>query len=632
MRFIWQRLFPKGSEEVSPWVGLSIGALFLVAVAGVGTAALHCQYKSLTRQSTEHAKTLTRWLARDLTHIQAAGQTNLEYELRQAAREPGVSFLAIIGPDNLITAHSHSTQIGQQAPEIVVAEADNAPIQLGKLADDPSQCVLIASIASSSGTATRSRLIVGLSPTEYAWSQSDILLWSGYVLLAVMGLFLIAYRLLRRSFQPLVVIRNRLLTYNEPVEKSLAALRLNDSFDQLSEAWNHLIEFVDELQEELRQARLTSDVTPALDGYRAERLTELLMQIPFGVVVADEHHKISFANRAACGLLQAPEDGLEEQSISEILGEDLQKTLLSASASSRSGAPSASRWTDHVFEWGHTTTTLRFWSTLCASGSGDYVIFIQDVTQAKEAERARDDFLNHITHELRTPLTNIRAYAETLSQGVIDDERTVRECYNVIMGETSRLSQLVEDMLNISQLEVGTAALKTNEIMVADILRKVVQDNQGAADGKNIDLTLQLPAKLPRIRGDRGRLTEVFNNLIGNAVKYTPNDGRVEIRCAQVQQQVEVAVSDTGIGIDPKDHSKIFDKFYRVNDENVTSIPGTGLGLAIANETVRVHGGTLAVSSAAGEGSTFTVVLPALALDESENSSGTSAHATKEHT
>jgi two-component system phosphate regulon sensor histidine kinase PhoR len=300
------------------------------------------------------------------------------------------------------------------------------------------------------------------------------------------------------------------------------------------------------------------------------------------------------------------------------MDESLRLSLLSPEKAARSGPSLSSRWTDYTFKRIHGDVVLRFWSIASEGGDEETIIFVQDVTQNKEAERARDQFLYHVTHELRTPLTNIRAYAETLSQDVIDDEQTIRECYNVIMGETQRLSRLVEDILNVSQLEVGTARLQASDLKLDKILRTVVQDQQGMADAKNIDLVLYMPSKTPTVRGDKDRLNVVFTNLIGNAIKYTLPGGRVDVRCAVENQRVRIAITDTGIGIDPADQDRIFDKFYRVDHPEVNAVPGTGLGLSIVQETLRVHGGTISVESKRGEGSTFTVTLPALSLDSGQ--------------
>ena len=142
------------------------------------------------------------------------------------------------------------------------------------------------------------------------------------------------------------------------------------------------------------------------------------------------------------------------------------------------------------------------------------------------------------------------------------------------------------------------------------LIRQVVQDNLGAADEKRIDLTLKLPPKTPRLRGDKQRLAVLLGNLIGNAIKYTPSDGRVDVGVSATERLVQISITDTGVGIAANDQSMIFEKFYRAADDAVQAVPGTGLGLAIAREVARLHGGDIRVKSELGKGSTFTVELP----------------------
>jgi signal transduction histidine kinase len=245
-------------------------------------------------------------------------------------------------------------------------------------------------------------------------------------------------------------------------------------------------------------------------------------------------------------------------------------------------------------------------------------VTIEDISQLRETQRARDNFLYHVTHELRTPLTNIHAYAETLTQPGFDDEKTRKECYNVLISETRRLSRLVEDILSISQLEVGTARLDVGEVDLARLVRQMVQDNLGGADEKQIDLTLSLPPKVPKLKGDKQRLSVLINNLLGNAVKYTPAGGKVQVSVEVNGQRVLIAVRDTGIGIAPDDQARVFEKFYRAADDAVQTLPGTGLGLALAREVARLHGGEILLESERGKGSTFTVELPISATEPAE--------------
>jgi len=624
MRALWRRWLQRNGEEISPWVGLSFGALYLGAVAAVGIAAFQVQQSALTEERLRSARAGARWLSRYLAQADADDAGTVGHTVRSAARDAGTTFCAIVSPDGVITAHSDPTMIGRRAEKIRWLDPEELDVRAGVSPDRPDETILAARMVSvsPSGKATLQQLRIGLAARHVPWGQSKLLFWSGYVLLAVLGLYLLAYRLLRRAVQPLAVIRRRLIGYGEPTAEGLLALRLNDSFDQISTSWNRLIDFVSEMQDQLRRSRLVTDVGGAMDGYRSERLTEILMQIPFGVLVVDANRTISFANRAAVGMLGTPGEPLVNTPADAIFDDSLQMVLLSPERAERRGPSPASRWTDHSFKRAHGDVMLRFWSIPSAKGGEEHVLFVQDVTQAKEAERARDVFLYHITHELRTPLTNIRAYAETLSHGVIDDEQTIRECYNVIMGETQRLGRLIEDILNVSQLEVGSARLDIGEVHVDQLVRKVVQDMQAEADAKHIDLLLNLPAKMPRVRGDKERLAVVLNNLIGNAIKYTPEAGRVDVRCAPEDGRLRIAVSDTGIGIDPADQEKIFEKFFRVDAKEVAALPGTGLGLAIVKETVRLHGGSVGVESTPGKGTTFTVVLPAMAVDESETRAG----------
>jgi len=264
------------------------------------------------------------------------------------------------------------------------------------------------------------------------------------------------------------------------------------------------------------------------------------------------------------------------------------------------------------------TPRFRILPTTSNPTSGEAVVTIEDIGQLRESQRARDNFPYHVTHEFRTPLTNIHAYAETLTRPGFDDEQTRKECYNVIISETRRLSRLVEDILSVSQLEVGTARLDLGAVDLLRLLRQMVQDNLGAADEKRIDLTLSVPPKVPKIRGDKQRLSVLLNNLIGNALKYTPTEGAVQVKLECGAHAVSITVRDTGIGIAPDDQAHVFDKFCRAAHEAVQPVPGTGLGLAIAREVARLHGGEIRLRSELGQGSTFIVELPLPAADPAE--------------
>jgi len=183
----------------------------------------------------------------------------------------------------------------------------------------------------------------------------------------------------------------------------------------------------------------------------------------------------------------------------------------------------------------------------------------------------------------------------------------------VISKETRRLSRLVEDILSVSQLELGSIEIVSEEVDLRRLLEEGVRDVRSMASEKDLDLRLVLPAKLEPITGDRDKLAVVFNNLLGNAIKYTPVDGSIIVGCQIEQDAVVITFKDNGFGVDPADHARIFQKFERGTGLHVEAQTGTGIGLFTAREIVRRHGGEIRLMSQSGAGSTFLVRLPAAA-------------------
>jgi signal transduction histidine kinase len=407
---------------------------------------------------------------------------------------------------------------------------------------------------------------------------------------------------LNRRLRPLRAVQENLTNYGAGVEQQLSALGLSDSLGQLASAWNQLIGRIAELEKAAQPATSGNAAAP-LQRIEARALRQVLDRLPMGVVRFSKDETMTYINPAAQRLLGAP-TAAAGAPLSHAVPDMLLCREIVECASGRS--------IERVSTKDDAISAIRITLNRSDSTSGDAesAVLIEDISPLHEVERARDNFLYHVTHELRTPLTNIQAYAETLTKPEFDDEATRRECYNVIISETRRLSRLVEDILSVSQLEVGAARVEMADVDLARLMRELVQDNLGGADEKQIELTLQLPPKPPRIRGDKQRLSLLINNLVGNAVKYTPRGGRVNVTVESGPTCVRIAVTDTGIGIAPADQVRVFEKFFRAGSGDVQSVSGTGLGLAIAREVARVHGGDITLESEVGKGSTFSVELP----------------------
>lgn len=417
--------------------------------------------------------------------------------------------------------------------------------------------------------------------------------------------YLVFYRQLRNHARPYAAIEQSVQSYAAGMERQFAALTLSDTLGQMAVAWNTLVEDVSRLQSQISSAT-QPDAGAAMQRLESRTLRGILDRLPIGVMRLGSDRGVSYANAAAQRMLRV-NGNPAGKSIAELLGDTETAEVLSLQAASSSAKP-----IDRRIGQDDAAVTLRLslvpLTESCAPGEN--VLTIEDISHLQESEKARDQFLYHVTHELRTPLTNIQAYAETLSKPGFDDEQTRRECYNVIVSETRRLSRLVEDILSISQLEVGAARFDVGDVDLAKLVRQTVQDNLGGADGKKVELSLKMPPKMPRLRGDKQRLSVLLNNLIGNAVKYTPTGGRVTVAVEVQNRLVQVQVNDTGLGISVDDQKRIFEKFYRATSDSVQAIPGTGLGLAIAREVARLHGGDILVHSELGKGSQFTLELP----------------------
>jgi signal transduction histidine kinase len=231
----------------------------------------------------------------------------------------------------------------------------------------------------------------------------------------------------------------------------------------------------------------------------------------------------------------------------------------------------------------------------------------------RELDRLKDEFLSLVSHELRTPLTSIRGYLDLVldeEAGQLNPEQ--RRFLEAVERNSGRLLRLVGDLLFVAQADAGRLSLEKANVDLSSLAAECVEGAGPAAREKAIHLVLAAKA-VPALVGDRGRLAQVLDNLLSNALKFTPQGGTVEMRTSSDDQHVTIEVSDTGIGIPPADQPRLFDRFFRSSLADDQAIPGTGLGLAIVKAIVEAHGGRIMIDSVEGEGTTFRVDLPVAA-------------------
>jgi len=240
------------------------------------------------------------------------------------------------------------------------------------------------------------------------------------------------------------------------------------------------------------------------------------------------------------------------------------------------------------------------------------VAVFHDVTDARNFDQMRSEFVGNVSHELRTPLTSIKGFVETLLDGAMENGVLCRRFLNIIDSETYRLSRLIEDLLTLSSIESKEHAIKTEPLCIARRIINVMNIMGPQISEKSLRVDYIYQHKLPYIHADEDLLNQVFINLLDNAIKYTPRNGKITIRSRETNNRLVTTVTDTGVGIPDESLPRVFERFYRVDKARSRTHGGTGLGLAIVKHIVESHGGEVMVESEVGRGSTFGVSFIAL--------------------
>jgi signal transduction histidine kinase len=264
-----------------------------------------------------------------------------------------------------------------------------------------------------------------------------------------------------------------------------------------------------------------------------------------------------------------------------------------------------------VSDWGlqRSFYLIALFLVLCATLFGAYFLW-RDVGRELRMAEMRSQFIASVSHELKTPLTAIRIFAETLRMDRIKDTRAKTEYLDTIVNESHRLTRLLNNVLDFSKIEKGQRTYRKESACLSEIINAAVQATQYPLKQQDFHLNVQMEEGLPDVCVDRDAIGQAILNLLSNAMKYSGESRRIDLRVQKRADNVVIEVSDQGIGIDPAQQKRIFEKFYRVPSEQNQRIPGTGLGLAIVLHIVKAHDGHVEVRSVLGKGSTFSIHLP----------------------
>lgn len=333
-----------------------------------------------------------------------------------------------------------------------------------------------------------------------------------------------------------------------------------------------------------------------------QRLLAVLGGMVEGVVALDRRQTVLFANDRAgqlLGFVPSPAAGRR-------LWEVVRQRRLQEIVEQSLAGPNPIR---EELEWpGPTARHIAIYAARLSGPEPGAVLVLHDTSDLRRLERLRQDFVANVSHELKTPLAVIKACVETLIDGAATDTAACSGFLTQINDQADRLHNLVLDLLHLARIESDDAPLALHPVPLAETAAHCVARHQARAESK--DQQLQADGPPLAVQADDEALDTVLENLVDNALKYTPAGGRVTVRWVADDSMATIAVEDTGIGIPERDLPRLFERFYRVDRARSRELGGTGLGLSIVKHLVQAMGGSVEVRSTVGRGSTFTVVLP----------------------
>jgi len=369
-------------------------------------------------------------------------------------------------------------------------------------------------------------------------------------------------------------------------------VRTTDEVRQLADNINYLVA---ELQEKIRVA-----------DEEKRKLVAAFASMTEGVMILDGEGRIEVCNRALREMFFPRYGDVQGRTLIEAFRNlELQNAF---DRFKKTGGPVTEEVT-----MGALDQVILDVSISSIPGEEKTMIVFHDVTRLKKLEKMRVDFVANVTHEIRTPLTAILGFIETLQEGAIEQEETAKKFLEIISRHARRLNRLVEDLLTLSYIELGEIEFLFESVSMSGIIDNVLPVVAARAAEKKIAIVKEIPESLPPVRADRDRLVQILLNILDNAVKFTPDSGKITLSAAaEGDDYVVVRVEDTGIGVPAGEIPRLGERFYRVDKTRSREMGGTGLGLSIVKHLMAAHGGRMEIESRLGKGTIVSLLFPAM--------------------
>ena len=524
-----------------------------------------------------------------------------------------ISEIQVIDNKNVIRAVSNlndKDRVGQLSSNSDVREVINVGQPKTMVINSKKGNYMVQIVPLTSGTNIVGAVYVRASmATVFANLRNISLMFLTATLLAVLVAAVASLFISRAITQPIAELRQQAMQVANGDYSTQVKIYSNDELGQLGSAFNTLSARIERSQEQSESER--------------RRLDSVLSHMTDGVIATDRHGNVSIINQMAQDFLNLSADEAINKPISQVpgLGDDYTSQDLISSQSDMQVTVNKGTPDEMIL---HASFTLIKRVTGFVSGA---VCVLHDVTEQIKNEDEQRQFVSNVSHELRTPLTSVRAYIEALSEGAWKDPEIAPKFLQVTQEETERMIRMVNDLLVLSRMDRGTTKPDLEWVNFTDFVSHLLNrfdmivehdKKDPKTNEKKYEIKRELGNQALWIEIDTDQMMRVIDNIMNNAIKYSPDGGTITVRLKQNQNWALLSISDQGLGIPRKDLGKIFDRFYRADKARSRAQGGTGLGLAIAKEIVTAHGGRIWADSREGHGSTFYISLPYEPMDEED--------------
>ena len=484
----------------------------------------------------------------------------------------------------------------------------DAPSSYQYVKEDTNSRVLknISPIYSMDNTGTLIGVLVMESNIESVYSQMSqtVSIFLNASVVAIIITIVLAVIISRGITRPISEMRRQTANIADGDYSGKVTVYGADELGELAETINDLSYKVKDAQETTESER--------------QRLDSVLRHMTDGVLATDRRGKIIIINSRAMDLLSISQDKAIGQSIMKVLklGEKFTfRQLLETQDELILNIPTDDQ-----------DTILRGEFSVIQRESGfisGLVWVLSDITEQEKVEQERRSFVSNVSHELRTPLTSVNSYTESLIDGAWEDEEIAPEFLKVISTETDRMIRMITDLLNLSRMDQGKQDLNREFVSINELVAHIINRFEMVLKSeqyrnKKYTIERDFTQRTLWVEIDQDKFIQVIDNIMNNAIKYSPDGGKITCKLMETHNSVVISITDEGLGIPRKDIGHVFDRFYRVDKARARSMGGTGLGLAISKEVVQLHGGKIWVTSVENKGSTFFISLPYIPMDEED--------------